>query len=68
MESMFDIRQNVKQMALDRVDKMLQAKNNDIKLTGNREAYAVNIMHSVCTELGLNIKYSDIVKASKQRS
>ena len=43
-------------MALDRVDKMLQAKNNDMNLTGNREAYAVNIMHSVCTELGLNIK------------
>ena len=55
-------------MALDRVDKMLQAKNNEFNLTGNREAYAVNIMHSVCTELGLNIKYSDIVKASKQRS
>lgn len=59
-------------MALDRVDKMLQAKNNEAKnneinLTGNREAFAYNIMHSVCTELGLNIKNSDIAKASKQR-
>ena len=43
-------------MALDRVEKMLQAKGNKIHLKGNREAYAVIIMISVCTELGYKIK------------
>ena len=47
---------------------MFQAKNEDFKLGRKKEANAVIIMHSVCKELGLNIKLEDILKASKQRS
>ena len=61
-----EIKLNVKQMALDRVDKILQAKDNKIHLKGNREAYAVIIMISVCAELGYK-ENSDLVKELKQR-
>jgi hypothetical protein len=47
---------------------MFQAKNEKIKFGRKKEANAVIIMHSVCKELGLNIKLEDILKASKQRS
>ena len=43
-------------MALYRVEKILQEKNKCIQITGKKEAYAINIMFSVCEELGLNIK------------
>jgi hypothetical protein len=56
MEQIFGIKLNAKQMALYRVEKMLQENNNRIKITGKKEAYAINIMFSVCEELGLNIK------------
>lgn len=51
-------------MAMDKVDKILQAKNNGQALTGQREAYAANIMKLVSTDLNLPLKMKDISRVS----
>jgi|DEB0MinimDraft_12_1074336.scaffolds.fasta_scaffold193217_1 hypothetical protein len=49
---------------MEKVDKILQAKDAGLPLTGQREAYAANIMKLVCTELNLPLKMKDISRAS----
>ena len=54
----------IKQVAIDlamsKVEKVLEAKNKGMPLTGSREAYACNIMHIVSNELELEIKINTI--------
>ena len=44
-----------------KVDQMMMAKMNDVKLTGKREAYAAIILRLVAEELRLPIKMEEII-------
>ena len=64
MKKVFRLKQNAIDQCMDKVDKMLTARSNGIALTGQREAYAANIMKLVCTELNLPLRMKDISRVS----
>ena len=64
MKRVFKLKQNAVDLAMDKVDKILMAKSKGLPLTGQREAYAANIMKLVSTELNLPLKMNDIQKVS----
>lgn len=49
---------------MEKVDKILTAKTNGIPLTGQKDAYAANVMKLVATELKLPLRMKDIIKVS----
>lgn len=64
LKKVFRLKQNAIDQCMDKVDKMLTARMNGIALTGQREAYAANIMKLVCTELNLPLRMKDISRVS----
>ena len=48
---------------MEKVDKMMMAKMNGVKLTGKREAYAAIILRLVAEELRLPIKMEEIMRS-----
>lgn len=54
------IKQNGIDLAMSKVEKILEAKTEGMSLTGSREAYAANIMKLVSNELDLEIKMDTI--------
>ena len=54
------LKQNAMDLAMSKVEKILEAKTEGISLTGSKEAYAANIMHLVSNELNLEIKLATI--------
>jgi len=63
LRTIFDLRDNIIHHCMDKVDKMITAKNNEKKLTGKREAYAAIILRLVAEEQGLPIKLTDIMNS-----
>jgi hypothetical protein len=63
-KKVFRLKQNAVDLAMDKVDKIINAKMKKMALSGKREAYAAMIMYLVATELNLPIKMKDISKVS----
>ena len=65
MQKIFRLKRNAVDLAMSKVDSILNARDKGIKLSGLKEAYAVNILQLVALELELHhLDWKTIQKAA----